>query len=139
MVSTQQASRKPWRLKLRITRGGYAVCRLDPGEKVPVWAARGPGFSSVTRTTEELSIVCAEELPPKGTKCERGWRLLRIEGPLGFELTGVLLSVARPLSDAGVNIFALSTYDTDYFLVKAKDVDQAIQALTSAGHTVIKS
>lgn len=127
---------KTWRLNLRLMNGRFSVCRLSPGENIPAWAMRGSGFASITRTAEELSIVCAEGQAPESTKCESGWRLFKIEGPFDFALTGILVSVAKPLNDAGVSILALSTYDTDYVMVKAKDADTAVKTLTSAGHTV---
>jgi len=117
-------------------KGRFSVCRLNPGEAIPAWAMRGSGFASITRTAEEVSIVCAEGQAPEGTKCESGWRLFKIEGLFDFALTGILVSVAKPLNDAGVSILALSTYDTDYAMVKEKDAGTAVKTLTSAGHTV---
>jgi hypothetical protein len=97
---------------------------------------REKGFLSVTRTADELSIVCAEGLAPKDAKCERNWRVFKIEGPFDFTLTGILVSVAKPLNEAGISILATSTYDTDYVMVKSKDSDKATAALKSAGHFV---
>jgi hypothetical protein len=93
-------------------------------------------FTSVTRTADELSIVCPEGAVPKGTKCESGWRIFKIEGPFDFALTGILVAVTKPLADSGVSIFAVSTYDTDYVMVKNQNVRKAIRALTAAGHHV---
>jgi len=135
-VLRHQPAVKAWKLNLRLLGGIFAVCRLSPGSDIPAWATRAGGFFSVTRTPEELSIVCAEGRAPVDTKCENGWRLFKIEGPFDFALTGILVSVAKPLNDAGVSILALSTCDTDYVMVKAKDADTAVKALTSAGHTV---
>jgi hypothetical protein len=115
--------------------GRFAVCQLPPGEPVPAWAMGG-AFFSLTRTGSEVSVVSAESAAPAGTKCERGWRILQIEGPLDFALTGILASVAEPLAEAGVSIFALSTFNTDYVMVKDESLEKAIEALEAAGHRV---
>lgn len=118
--------------------GRYAVCRIGPGEPVPEWvplAAGGP-LVALARTADELSVVCDEQAVPEGVRAERGWAALRVRGPLDFSLTGVLASIADPLSDAGVSIFAVSTYDTDYLLVPADKQPAAIGALQRAGHLV---
>ena len=107
-----------------------------PGETIPDWASSDEGFRSFTRTTDELSIVCAENAVPAGVKYERGWRVFRIEGPYDFAATGILVSAAAPLAEAGRPIFAISTFDTDYVLVKQEHVENAMRALESAGHCV---
>jgi hypothetical protein len=114
----------------------YAICRLAPGQPIPAWAIAAEGFVSITRTADELSVVCSEASAPEGIAASRGWRCLRVEGPLDFALVGVLGSLAAPLAEAGVSIFAISTYDTDYLLVSEQDVAAAIQALKTAGHTM---
>jgi uncharacterized protein len=124
-------------LDLDLAPGAYAICRLKAEEQVPEWATRG-AFVSVTRTPTELSVVCAFDTVPRGTACEGPWRLLVVRGPLDFALTGILASMASPLADAGVSIFAISTHDTDYVLVPAADVDRAVEALRSAGHRVFE-
>jgi hypothetical protein len=113
----------------------FAVCRLDPAAAIPAWVMH-EGFFSITRTTDELSIVCREELAPSDIKCERGWRAFKLEGPFDFSLIGVLKSVLDPLTEARVGILAISTYDTDYVLVKAAQFEQALTVLTRAGHRV---
>jgi hypothetical protein len=112
------------------------VCRLAPGDEIPQWALSGGGFVSMTRTYNELSLVCAESIVPPGIQCEPGWRILKIEGPLDFTLTGILASVAQPLAEAAVSIFTISTYDTDYVMVKEQDLEKAVRALAAAGHQV---
>ena len=94
------------------------------------------GFHAIVRTAEELSIVCAEQAVPPGVICQRGWRGLKVAGPLDFALTGVLASLAGPLAEAAVSIFAISTYDTDYLLIREVQLDTAIDALRRAGHAV---
>jgi hypothetical protein len=115
--------------------GRYAVCRLDPGDPLPAWAAGGP-FVSVTRTDEELSVVCQQEAVPAGVRCERDWRCLRVAGTLDFALVGVLASLTGPLAEAGVSVFAVSTFDTDYLLVKEEKWEAAVAALRAFGHVV---
>lgn len=100
-----------------------------------MWATGS--FVSITRTRDELSIVCNERDVPSGVKADRGWRALKIEGPLDLALTGVLASIAVPLAEAQINLFAISTFDTDYVLVKADRVAEAIGVLRNAGHYLI--
>jgi hypothetical protein len=113
----------------------YAICRLEPVAPIPAWAG-GTIFFSVTRTANELSIVCEETVVPVEVHAERNRRLMQIEGTLAFTLTGVLASVAAPLANAGISIFAVSTYDTDYLLVSNEDLQEAIQVLETVGHTI---
>jgi len=124
-------------LNLILLKDRLAICRLMAGETVPEWASTGGGFYSVTRTADELSIVCDENAVPPGVKCERAWRIFKIEGPFDFAATGILVSAAAPLAEAGVPIFAISTFDTDYVLVKQEHAGNAVRALESAGHRVM--
>ena len=123
------------RRELSVLPDRCAVCRLDGDRPVPDWAA-GAGFSSITRTGDELSIVCSSKVVPAGATAESGWRCLKVEGPLAFDMTGVLAALSTPLAEGGVPIFVVSTYDTDYLLVKAKDLDRACTAFRNEGHTV---
>lgn len=113
----------------------FAICRLSASAALPAWALVG-SFCAVTRTSEELSIVCVEQQAPADGICQRGWRCLKIAGPLDFSLTGVLASLAAPLAGVGVSIFAISTYDTDYLLVQEAQLDAAIEALRRVGFAV---
>jgi hypothetical protein len=113
----------------------YAICRLAANEEVPVWAA-GTTFLTISRTPVELSIVCTEKNVPLAAHAERKRRLMQIEGTLAFTLAGVLASVAGPLAQAEISIFAVSTYDTDYVLVSDSDLERAIAELEAAGHAV---
>lgn len=122
-------------MTLTLLPGRYAVCRLDAGAAVPAWAARG-AFTSLTRTADELSVVCDEAAVPAGVRCEPGWCCLQVAGPLDFGLTGVLAALAVPLAEAGVSLFAVATFDTDYVLVQADAFAAARAALLAAGHTV---
>ena len=123
-------------LSLSLLDGHMSVCRLDSATKVPDWAVSG-GFFSVTRTDDELSVVCPEEVVPEDVRSEGGWRALKLEGPFEFSEVGVLLSVASPLAEAGVGIFAVSTFDTDYVLVKGEQLRSAVAALRGRGHEVL--
>lgn len=111
-----------------------AVCRLDPDSPLP--AATSAGFWSVTRTADEISVILPEDQVQPGWKVEPGWRAFHVAGPLDFGLTGVLASLAQPLADAGIPVFVLSTFDTDYLLVKEVRLERATQTLFKAGHTV---
>ena len=113
-----------------------AVCRLDAGSDIPSWLDRSREFTSITRTTDELSIVCARDDVPEGVPMEGPWRALRVQGPIVMTLIGVVAALANPLADAGISIFAMSTFDTDYILVHEPDFVAAVDALTQAGHVV---
>jgi hypothetical protein len=115
----------------------FAVCRLGPYEAIPSWLS-SCDFWSITRTDEELSLVVPEQAVPTTWRAERGWRCLKVQGPLDFGLTGILSSLSGPLAEAGISIFALSTYDTDYLLVRAVDLDKAISVLTAPGHVFVQ-
>src|SRR3569833_3213962 len=113
----------------------YAVVRLAPDAPLPLWAQRGH-FRSVTRSDTEMSIVCREEDVPVVASAERGWVCFQVAGPLVFSLTGVVASLVAPLSDAEIPLFVISTFETDYLLVREHDLQAAVDALTSAGHAV---
>ncbi len=123
-------------LALTVLPGTYAVCRLDGEASLPVWATSGD-FFSVTRTADELSVVCEQSAVRRGVLCERDWRCLKVRGPLDFALTGILASLAAPLAAEGISIFAVSTYDTDYLMVKAADLERAVAVLYQAGNVVL--
>ena len=122
-------------LTLRVLAGTFAVCRLPPDAPLPAWAGASP-FVSLTRTAEELSVICAEDAVPTGVQRVGGGRALMVEGPLDFALTGILAALAEALAAAGIPIFALSTYDTDYLLVPGARLTEAITVLRQAGMTV---
>ena len=121
--------------RFSVLAGQYAVCRLSPDSAVPAWAT-GP-FVNITRTSDELSVICPAEHVPLEVHTERDWRVLKLAGPFSFAAVGVLASVATPLAQAGISLLSIATYDTDYFLVKADVFDDAITVLTAAGHTRI--
>jgi hypothetical protein len=123
------------RFSLELLPGLLAICRLPAGEPWPQWAV-GPPLASVTRSADELSVICAQERAPRGIRRSDGWRALRAVGPMDLNLVGVLSSLLEPLTAAGVTVFALSTYDTDYLLVRQDQVAAAKVALDQAGHQV---
>jgi|SRR5579884_1653336 hypothetical protein len=122
-------------LTLHTLDGTFAICRLESHTPVPPWAAAS-AFFSITRTADELSIVCPEESVPEGIPCERGWRCLRVAGTIPFSVVGVLASLTTPLADAGIIVFAISTFDTDYLFIKAEDLARAVVILREQGHTI---
>lgn len=121
------------RMTLRLLPGRYAVCRLAPGSPLPSPSGE-EDLWSVTRTRDEVSVVLPEAGVQEDWKAETGWRCFEVAGPLDFSLTGVMAALTVPLADAGVSVFAVSTYDTDYVMVREADLGRAREALTAAGH-----
>ncbi len=113
----------------------FAVCRLSGDAELPGWAIESD-FFSITRTADELSVVCRQANMPAGVQAEREWHCLQVAGTLDFALTGILASLAVPLAEARIGIFAISTFDTDYLLVKEAALDAAVTVLRDAGHYV---
>jgi hypothetical protein len=124
------------RLNLTVVDGTFAVCRLGAEATIPPWATAGH-FFSITRTADELSVVCRQDAVPEGVVGERGWRCLRVAGTMPFSVVGVLASLAAPLAEAGISVFVVSTFDTDYLLVKDNDLTAALDALQRQGHAVL--
>jgi hypothetical protein len=120
---------------LGVLAGRYAICRLDPTARIPEWATGGH-LCSISRTPSELSIVCPEKQVPPAVACDRGWRVLEVGGPLDLATTGVVASITGPLAAAGISLFVVSTYDTDYVLVKDLALGEAVSALAARGHRV---
>ena len=124
------------RLKFSRIPGSFAVCRLPSNLPIPDWATQGAVFS-ITRTPDELSVVCLEVQVPASVQHENDWGCLKLEGPFPFAETGILTSFVQPLSDRAIPIFALSTFDTDYVLVKSAWLERAIATLKDAGHSEV--
>jgi hypothetical protein len=112
----------------------YAIARLDAGAPAPGWP-RGD-FVSITRTAEELSIVCREDAVPRTIRAERGWRCLALQGPFALDQTGIAAEFTRVLAAAGVSVFVIATFDTDYVLVPDRLIERAVSALRGASHAV---
>jgi len=121
-------------LDLQLLVGAYAVSRLSPAEPIPEWA-RGE-LLALVRTPDELSIVSAAGSVPESVRSEPGWRAFKVAGPLDFSLVGILAALSGALAQAGITLFALSTFDTDYLLVREQDLDRAMLALESEGHRI---
>jgi hypothetical protein len=121
-------------MTMALLKGAYAVSRLDPGCAIPRWATGS--FVSMTRTHEELSIVCPEDNVPDGVEAERAWRGLAVAGRLDFSLVGILWSLLGPLARAGIPVFVTSTFDTDYLFVKQERLEQALEVLRKSGHEI---
>ena len=124
------------RLQLSLLPDVLAVCRLEPSDPIPDWATR-TGFFSVSRTTDQLSIVCANSEVGDDVRASRGWRAIKIEGPLDLDLVGILVSVAVPLAHAGIGILPIGTFDTDYILVRDRQLPQAVKALRTTGFHIV--
>ncbi len=122
-------------LTLALLPDTFAICLLDRDAPVPAWANQG-AFYSITRTPDELSIVCAQSNIPDGVNCEKEFRCLQIEGKLDFSEIGIVASLATTLAQARISIFVISTYDTDYILVQNNNLENAIRVLTQEGHSV---
>jgi hypothetical protein len=124
---------KGGRLTLNVLKDRFGVCRLGIEEGLPEWI-KNSDFISLTWTPEELSIVCEVNCIPEDTETEKPWRCLKIKGPLDFGLTGILAGLSQVLAEAGIEIFAISTYNTDYILVREKELEHAIKVLSGAGY-----
>jgi len=116
----------------------FAISRLAANVPIPNWATQG-SFFSVTRTGDELSVVCELSHVPVGVQSQAGWRVFKVHGPFALSETGVLSALAAPLAKARISLFAVSTSDTDYLLVAGATLSAAIIALEQAGHTIHRS
>jgi uncharacterized protein len=123
-------SSTPPGLRLTLLPDHFAVCRLPADAPTP------ERFWSVTRTADELSVICSDADVPAGAEVQPDWRGLQVAGPLDFALTGVAAALTVPLAEAGVSVLPVATYDTDYLFVRASALDAAVAALRAAGHTV---
>jgi hypothetical protein len=123
-------------ITLQALAGSYAISRLAPESPIPPWAD-GTGFVSISRSSEELSIVCLHSRVPGDTQTDAGWTAMRFLGPFAFGETGIVLSVVRPLSEGGLGVFVVSTFDGDHLLLKTADMPQALALLLQAGHQLL--
>ena len=124
-------------LNFSVFPGLYGVCRLEVNAVIPNWIETDD-FYAITRTAEELSIICSQHCIPETILCERDWKVLKIEGQLDFALIGILAEVTAILAKKKISVFAVSTYNTDYILVKTNVLGNAINALEESGHYVNK-
>ena len=112
-----------------------AICRLAADAPIPSWAVAS-AFFTVSRTREELSVVCEAHRVPAGVRASAGWRALQLRGPFALDEVGVLLTMVAPMADAAVSVFPIATFDTDYLLVPEAQLDLALSALAGAGHSI---
>lgn len=124
------------RVTLKLLDGAYGVARLHADAAIPAWAD-GAGFVSISRTDDELSVVCRQERIPQDAQVDAGWACFKFQGPFAFDETGIVLSVIEPLSANEIGIFVVSTFDGDHLLVKSKDIGKASHLLTNAGHSFV--
>ena len=132
-VAARSRPSRQWTLTL--LKDSFAVCKLEDNASIPPWATTG-NFFSITRTADELSVICRQEVVPDGIPCEHGWRCLRVAGTIPFSVVGVLASLTAPLAEVGISVFAISTFNTDYLLVKADNLERAIDILRQQDHTI---
>ena len=124
------------RVRLRALSGVYGVARLHSADPIPTWAV-GIGFVNISRTDDELSIVCLQDRMPHDAQKDDGWSCFKFEGPFAFAETGIVLSVIEPLSTNRIGIFVVSTFDGDHMLVKLGDIEKARDLLLNAGHSLV--
>lgn len=123
------------KIQLNLLEGKYAISRLHGTAPIPAWA-EGTGFVSISRSHDELSIVCREDRVPEDTQSERNWLCLRFVGPFSLYETGIVLAVVQPLAEGGIGVFVISSYDGDHLLIKNDDLLHAQMLLQNAGHTL---
>jgi hypothetical protein len=123
------------KLTLRLLPDLLAVCQLDPDNPFPNWA-QGNNLLTFTRTTDELSIVCENALVPENITAERGWRALKVQGQLDFSQVGIISDLTKTLAEARISIFTISTFNTDYLLLKDHNLSQGLKALRKSGYTI---
>jgi hypothetical protein len=115
--------------------GEFAICKLEAGAEIPAWSLEGD-FFSISRTADELSIICLDKQVPGDVHKQAGWRALKVEGPFEFDEIGVLSALTEPLAKAGISLLTVSTFDTDYIFIQRKNFDPALEVLSAAGHTI---
>ena len=126
----------PATFELSVLSGVFVVCRLAPSAPMPAWALEATDFVAVTRTEDELSIICRQQQVPPGSATQVLWNALKVHGPFPFETIGVLAALSQALANARVSLLAISTHDTDYLFVRSPDLARAVRALRHDGHTV---
>jgi hypothetical protein len=118
---------------LALLAGDYAIHRFTAADGIPPAVLDTP-FVSITRTADELSIVCPDSIKLESSRCDSGWACFRVAGTLDFSLTGILADLAGVLARDAISLFAVSTFDTDYILVKKETLAPAVRALSAAGY-----
>lgn len=121
------------KLRLQLLQGKYAISRLGVHSPVPAWA-EGDGFVTVSRSDDELSVLCRDDRVPEDIQCDRDWICLKLVGPFELHETGIALSVVEPLAEGGIGVFLVSSYDGAHLLIKDADLLHAQMLLQNAGH-----
>ena len=125
------------KLKLILLNGEYAIYRFNSEAEIPE-SVGNKGFYSITKTHDEISVVCLQDnCVTQNKQVNTNWRILKIQGPLDFSMIGIIAEISGILKDNNISIFTISTYDTDYILIKDMDVTKAIEALKTGGHKII--
>jgi len=136
-VSVSESDPPQLGLRFSLLAGDFCICKMPSNTELPAWCSVAAALVSITRTTEELSIVSPQAMVPAGVQAEGGWACLKLDGPFPFQQTGVLASFLDPLAKNAIPVFAVSTYDTDYVLVKQETLATTLQALKAAGHQLL--
>lgn len=119
--------------KFKIINDLYSVCKLNPNSNIPSWVNTNE-FYSITKTEDELSILCVQQNIPNNIECEKNWKVLKINSKLDFSLVGVISQISKLLAENSISIFVISTFDTDYICIKEKDLAKAVEILKQAGN-----
>lgn len=123
-------------LTLSVLEPLFAVCKIKGSQLLPEWATKGE-FWTISKTSDEVSIVCDQNFIPPEVTAEKNWRAIKVLGPLDFSLTGILSSIANPLAENKISIFAISTFDTDYILIKQSELNNAVNILSKSGFKIL--
>lgn len=124
------------KLRLCVLPENYAICSFPPDASLPEWADR-PSIFSVTKTPKEITIVCEESHVPGECQKSENWKCIKIEGCFDLDVVGVLASITEPLAQNKISLYVISTFDTDYVLIHANDMDKAISCLSEFGHSFV--
>jgi hypothetical protein len=128
---------KQRQLQLSLLKDKYGICTLPNTAPIPDWALT-QSLASITRTEKELTIVCRLEILPSQYQSDLNWRCFKIDGSFDLNQIGVISSISSPLADAGISIYVISTYDTDYFLIQEQNLEKTISVLSNSGHYITK-
>ena len=128
---------KQRQLQLSLLKDKYGICTLPNTAPIPDWALT-QSLASITRTEKELTIVCRREILPSQYQSDLNWRCFKIDGSFDLNQIGVIASISSPLADAGISIYVISTYDTDYFLIQEQNLEQTISVLSDIGHNITR-
>ena len=123
-------------MKLKLLKPTYSICKLSPDNEVPSWALTSSTFF-LSKTSDELSIICPATEIPSEVKVSNGWRCIRVDGDLEFDEIGVVTTVSSPIANKGISLFLVSTHDRDYVLIHKDDLDNAISEYEKKGFSIV--